>query len=193
MAPFRRNNKKTGLENGLSELVPGYTAPLSLTADGGEKRLPSLQSVHRQSIARETRQRNIHTTKQPPPRSFKTGKPQRKEKIMTAGEGWFHMRSTPMTPALQQDLAILHNRNYLDPKRFYKSSDTTNNTTVQLGTVIEGPTEFYSSRLTKKQRRNHLTDELLAGKDSAYALQKYKQSQQQKMLLTKRRRKRGGR
>ncbi|KAJ2289642.1 rrna-processing protein fcf2, partial [Coemansia sp. RSA 2706] len=36
----------------------------------------------------------------------------------------------------------------------------------EMGTIIEGPTEFYSSRLTKKERRQNLVDELLADKNA---------------------------
>ena len=46
-------------------------------------------------------------------------------------------------------------RNVLDRKRFYKSSDYKKGQLpdrVQVGTVIEGPTEYYSGRLTRKER-----------------------------------------
>lgn len=33
---------------------------------------------------------------------------------------------------------------------------------LQIGTVVEGPTEFYSGRLTKSERKPSLTAELLA-------------------------------
>lgn len=34
--------------------------------------------------------------------------------------------------------------------------------TAQIGTVIEGPTEYFSGRLTKKQRKQTIVDEILA-------------------------------
>lgn len=36
--------------------------------------------------------------------------------------------------------------------------------TAQIGTVIEGPTEYFSARLTKKQRKQTIVDEILADK-----------------------------
>lgn len=52
----------------------------------------------------------------------------------------------------------------LDPKRHYKNN-TTNSLVPQysqVGTIIEGPTEFYSARLSRKERHNTLVDEVLA-------------------------------
>ena len=40
-----------------------------------------------------------------------------------AGDGWFGMESAQNTAEIQADIAILRNRNYLDPKKFCKSSD----------------------------------------------------------------------
>ena len=94
------------------------------------------------------------------------------------------MKPTAVTEELERDMALIRNRNYLDPKRFYKSADNPRpgmKTVVQAGTVIEGPTEFYSSRLTKKQRRSNLVDEVMADPESAqWAQQKYKRMQQEK-------------
>ena len=80
-------------------------------------------------------------------------------------------------------MALIRNRNYLDPKRFYKSADKQQGgkAIVQAGTVIEGPTEFYSSRLSKKQRRSNLVDEVMADPESStWAKQKFKTMQQEK-------------
>ena len=46
---------------------------------------------------------------------------------------------------------------------------------MQVGTVIEGAAEYYSSRLTKKQRRSNITEEILADPDtSTWAKNKFK-------------------
>jgi hypothetical protein len=108
----------------------------------------------------------------------------------SAGKGWFGMAPTAMTEELKTDLAMIRNRSYLDPKRFYKSADK-HNKIVQLGTVIEGPSEYFSSRLTKKQRRSNITEEIMADPSSAdYAKNKFKQmsreqTQQAKMRKQK--------
>jgi hypothetical protein len=85
------------------------------------------------------------------------------------------MTPTPMTDELKTDLAVIRNRTYLDPKKFYKSADK-HHKIVQLGTVIEGAAEYYSARLTKSERRTNFTEEIMADPESAdWAKNKFKQ------------------
>lgn len=55
-------------------------------------------------------------------------------------------------------------RSILDPKRHYKTDSTKTQTPEfsQIGTIIEGPTEFYSSRMLNNDRRKTIADEVLA-------------------------------
>jgi Fcf2 pre-rRNA processing len=103
--------------------------------------------------------------------------------------GWLGFRPTPTSEEVQADIALLRNRNYLDPKSFYKSSDVQSGkrrSIVQVGTVIEGAAEFYSSRLTKKEKRRNVTDEVLADTSlSGYVQNKYRSMQQQKTAANK--------
>ena len=59
-------------------------------------------------------------------------------------------------------------RSVLDPKRHYKRENGKAQTPEfsQIGTIIEGPTEFFSSRLQNKARKQTLVDEVLAGEQS---------------------------
>ena len=99
----------------------------------------------------------------------------------TSGSGWFNMIPSPMSSQLKTDLAIIRNRNYLDPKKFYKTADTFDGKVLQLGTVIEGSNEYYTSRLTKKERRMNLTDEVMADRTvTEYAKRKYRELQAEK-------------
>ena len=85
-----------------------------------------------------------------------------------------------MSDSLKADLSLIRNRNYLDPKKFYKSSDSFNKV-VQLGTVIEGSSEFYTSRLTNKERRANFTEEVMAdGAMASYAKRKFGEVQAEK-------------
>jgi hypothetical protein len=98
----------------------------------------------------------------------------------SAGKGWFGMEPSEMTEQLKTDLAIIRNRAFLDPKKFYKSAEKSHKI-VQVGTVVEGPTEYFSSRLTKKQRRSNITEEIMADQSSAdYAKKKFKQMSREK-------------
>ena len=46
------------------------------------------------------------------------------EREKTKGEKWFHMAAPEITEERKHDLEVLQMRKALDPKRFYKSSDT---------------------------------------------------------------------
>lgn len=92
-----------------------------------------------------------------------------KDKKATAGADWFNLPRTDLTPELRRDLQLLKMRNVLDPKRHYKKSDSKSDVPPfsQVGTIIEGPTEFYNSRLTKKDRKQTLLEEVLAQEESS--------------------------
>lgn len=75
------------------------------------------------------------------------------------------MPAPVVTPELKQDLQLLKLRNVIDPKRHYKKSDTKSKTLpkyFQVGTIVESASEFFSARLTKKERKNRIADELLS-------------------------------
>ena len=59
-------------------------------------------------------------------------------------------------------------RNVLDPKRHYKKNNGKSKipTFSLVGTVIEGPTEFYSSRIPNKERKKTFVEEVLDAEDS---------------------------
>lgn len=82
----------------------------------------------------------------------------------SAGRKWFDMESQELTAEARRDFALLRMRNYLDPKKFYKTSDHTKKLPkhFQMGVVIEGAHEFKSARLTKKERQQTFTDEIMA-------------------------------
>ncbi|KAF5943165.1 hypothetical protein HYC85_020807 [Camellia sinensis] len=50
-------------------------------------------------------------------------------------------------------------RSVIDPKRHYKKGDSKSRT---VGTVIESASDFFTGRLTKKERKATLADELLS-------------------------------
>ena len=60
---------------------------------------------------------------------------------------WFNLPATQITDEVKRDLRLLRLRGVMDPKRFYKSADHTKFPKYfQFGTVVEGPTEFYSGQ-----------------------------------------------
>ncbi|GES90456.1 deoxynucleotidyltransferase terminal-interacting protein 2-like [Rhizophagus clarus] len=92
-----------------------------------------------------------------------------KQKIResTTGPGWFDMKKPEITPEIKRDLQIIKLRNVLDPKRFYKKDDSKGLPKYfEIGTIKEGPAEFYSSRIPRKERKQTIADELLANEQS---------------------------
>ena len=55
-------------------------------------------------------------------------------------------------------------RSVLDPKRFYKKMDSKSDVPAfsQVGTIIEGPTEYFSGRINNKDRKRTFVEEVLA-------------------------------
>lgn len=110
--------------------------------------------------------------------------PTTQEKKATAGSDWFNLPRTDVTPELKRELQILRMRDVLDPKRHYKkeSSRAIIPEYSQVGTLIEGPTEFYSARIPNSQRKRSLVEEILEGeRGSARFKTKYKEVQAKKM------------
>jgi hypothetical protein len=198
----RRNRRKKIPTEGnvLTKLLPGYTAPMRLNTSSLDKYRPAggIKALQRQAERSDistkgfvkeatnahaqimqTKTTELSTSKYANAyASFKKGTKRAPEK--TAGAGWFDMKPTPMSEELKADMAVIRNRNYLDPKKFFKSADKFSSI-VQVGTVIEGSAEFYSSRLTKKQRRSNLTEEIMADPASAdYARNKFRSMAQEK-------------
>lgn len=69
-----------------------------------------------------------------------------------------------MTPEFKRDLQLLRMRSVLDPKRHYKkeSGKAKPPEFSQVGTIIEGPTEFFSARIAKKDRKKTFVEEAMA-------------------------------
>lgn len=109
------------------------------------------------------------------------------------------MPKTKVTAELKRDLQLLRMRNVLDPKRHYKKeSGNAVPEYSQTGTIVEGPSEFFKSRIVKKDRKQTFVQEALSGEQSSGRFKnKYNQIQQAKTsgkkahynrLLAKRRR-----
>ncbi|KAK7747105.1 dTDP-fucopyranose mutase [Diatrype stigma] len=100
-----------------------------------------------------------------------------------AGPSWYNLPKTDLTPELKRDLQILKMRDILDPKRFYRkdSSKAAVPEYSQVGTLVEGPTEWHSARMTKRERKRTLLDEVLENEDATKRFKsKYGQIQEAK-------------
>ncbi|KAF2750291.1 Fcf2-domain-containing protein, partial [Sporormia fimetaria CBS 119925] len=141
----------------LPKLNPGHIADTSLRTEGSITRVdPSklVRSEHR--VLAE----GIKKIEDP----IQLKKQKLVEKQETAGANWFNMPKTDLTPELRRDLQLLKMRSVLDPKRHYKKMDSKSDVPAfsQVGTIIEGPTEYYTSRINNKDRKRTFVEEVLA-------------------------------
>ncbi|XP_044746749.1 deoxynucleotidyltransferase terminal-interacting protein 2 [Coccinella septempunctata] len=99
----------------------------------------------------------------PPLSKRKLKKLRKEEKEKTKGDKWFGLPATELTEEVKRDLELLQMRSVLDPKHFYKK----NHMKVlpkyfQVGKVEDTPLDFYNNRLTKKDRKKTLVEELMS-------------------------------
>ncbi|GIK06530.1 hypothetical protein Aspvir_002180 [Aspergillus viridinutans] len=101
----------------------------------------------------------------------------------TAGADWFHLPKTELTTELKRDLQLIRMRSVLDPKRHYKKEGGKAQPPKysQLGTIIEGPTEFFSGRIAKKDRKKTFVEDALASeRETKRFASKYREIQSSK-------------
>ncbi|XP_015113866.1 deoxynucleotidyltransferase terminal-interacting protein 2 [Diachasma alloeum] len=100
-----------------------------------------------------------------------------RERERSKGKKWFNLPATEMTDEVKHDLEIIQMRSVLDPKQFYKKNDVKALPKFfQIGKVVDSPLDFYHGRLTKKERKRTIVDELMADAEFAkYNKRKYKE------------------
>jgi hypothetical protein len=185
------NNLKTmSKSNTLSEAIPGYIAPFGLDSSSLDHHKNAKRKLKTETIAVSNAPTTVISNKPTfASKNFKLAKadPANLSKSASnAGSGWFNFEATSNSQSLQADIAVIRNRNYLDPKKFYKSSDFSKKGSkmVQLGTVIEGSMEsVFSNRLAKKQRKSNVMEEVMGevfGSKDAYVKKKFTNMQREK-------------
>ncbi|XP_052113988.1 rRNA-processing protein fcf2 [Arachis duranensis] len=114
----------------------------------------------------------------PPNDPRKLNKLLRKQAKDTAGKDWYWNGILTLLLCL-----LLQLRSALDPKRHYKKGESKSKALpkyFQVGTVVEDASEFYSERLTKKERKATIADELLSDqKLAAYRKRKVREIEEQ--------------
>ncbi|KAJ8734275.1 hypothetical protein PYW07_014826 [Mythimna separata] len=108
----------------------------------------------------------------------------RKEREKTKGPGWFNLPAPEVTEELKNDLQVLKMRSALDPKHFYKKNDMeVLPKYFQVGRIMDSALDHVNERLTKKQRKRTMVDELLADAE----FQKYNKKKFKEIVDEKRR------
>lgn len=91
----------------------------------------------------------------------------------TAGSQWFNLPKTSLTPEFKREWQLLRMRGLLDPKNQKKALRTAAPEYSHVGKVIAGPTDFYSARLTRKERKATLSEEMIGAVDGQKLRTKY--------------------
>ncbi|KAJ8681443.1 hypothetical protein QAD02_017230 [Eretmocerus hayati] len=109
----------------------------------------------------------------------------KREREKTKGKKWFNLPAPEMTEEVKHDLEVIQMRSVLDPKHFYKKNDIKALPKYfHIGKVIDSPLDFYNSRLTKKERKRTIVDELMADAEfSKFNKRKYKEIIDEKRKL----------
>merc|ERR1711892_12139 len=88
------------------------------------------------------------------------------KKKETAGKRWFDMGRVEMDEQMKNDVKLLKYRQVWESSTKAKKSDRRGAAPFfQVGTIMDSAENFYSSRLTKKQRGATLVDQLMADVD----------------------------
>ncbi|OVA09849.1 Fcf2 pre-rRNA processing [Macleaya cordata] len=128
----------------------------------------------------------------PPNDPKKLNKLSRKQLKDTAGKNWFDMPAPTITPEIKKDFQILKLRSVMDPKRHYKKADMKSKELPKyfqaslrnVGTVIESASDFFSGRLTKKERKATLAEEILSDRTLGdYRKRKVREIEKQKNVV----------
>ena len=196
---INNNNQKKNQSNELTEIIPGYIAPMALDSsslDIYKQRKGSQRKEISTSMSSINTKPSDFVSK-----NFKLAKADpsvTQRNKSNAGSSWFGFEATPNSSSLQADISIIRNRNYINPKKFYKSSDfgkKGEKRMVQLGTVIEGSMEsVHTNRLTKKQRKDNVLEEVMGETFDTkhdYVKKKYTNMQREKTLAQSKARGRG--
>ncbi|KAH7122529.1 rRNA-processing protein FCF2 [Dendryphion nanum] len=143
------------------KLDTGYIADNNLKTKGSITRLDHSKLVDQKALALANGYKKIVDPVQ-------LTKQRQQEKKASAGASWFNLPKTDLTPELRRDLQLLKMRSILDPKRFFKKSDSKGGVPEfsQVGTVIEGPTDYYNGRINNKDRKRTFVEEVLAQEEA---------------------------
>lgn len=100
-----------------------------------------------------------------------------------AGADWAHMPRTNLTPELKRDLQMLKMRDVIaqGKQHFKKDSRQGYPQFCQVGTIIAGATDGANARLTRKQRKRTIVEEVLADEKAHKFKNKFHQIQEKKM------------
>jgi hypothetical protein len=169
--------------NDLTSLIPGYIAPMTLNSSSLD-----VYRCGRSELITQAQFSDSSTKHwmQPTHR-----KPASDPTTITTTKSRFGYDPTK-EDSLKSDIHVLRNRQYWNRQTFYKKADKSlvlDSSCMlqrfQVGTVIEGTGEFFSSRLTKAQRKQTILQEIMMESDVKNRYVRWQQEKQQQQASTK--------
>jgi hypothetical protein len=135
---------------------------------------PHLEQILRRSLVGDAyRQGAPNERKQLRKRS------KRQQSARVSGKGWFNLKSAPLTADNKRELQMLQLRPYIFKDRHIKTDRQGTPKFFQVGRVLSGAHEFYSSRIPKREQKRTFVEELISDKSfTDYAKKKYAEKQQ---------------
>ncbi|KAM0340337.1 hypothetical protein ACHAPU_010550 [Fusarium lateritium] len=165
-------NAEQRLKNGPASGIASTTSTAVVPAVAGD-----LVADAKQQNSSDSSSKKDGLTVRAPPQPLSGLKVKDKS---TAGSDWFDLPKTNMTPEFKREWQALRMRGILDPKHQKKSLRASAPQYSQVGEIIAGPTEFFSARLTNKERKGTMLEEITRGIDNHKFTDKYAGIQKQK-------------
>eukprot|EP00826_Nyctotherus_ovalis_P003972 TRINITY_DN10824_c0_g1_i5.p2 TRINITY_DN10824_c0_g1~~TRINITY_DN10824_c0_g1_i5.p2 ORF type:complete len:128 (-),score=50.89 TRINITY_DN10824_c0_g1_i5:141-524(-) len=100
----------------------------------------------------------------------------------------FNMPMKELDEEMKDVVRAVQLRSYITPHKYFNPHTTAKLPKYfQVGTVVAGPTDFRDKRLTKRERKQNLAEELLADDEAlGYTKEKYKEVQTEREAISKR-------
>ncbi|KAK8076401.1 nucleolus protein required for cell viability [Apiospora phragmitis] len=155
------------------------TKPAKLdVAKASSSAQPAKTSTTEEAVAKEPTPSSELVLHIPPPRVSKKDRATKTD----AGASWYNLPRTDLTPQLKRDLQLLKMRDVLDSKRHYKKDNSRGIPEYShVGTMIEGRTEYFTNRVTKKDKKRTLLESVMDQENSTKRFKsKYGQIQEAK-------------
>lgn len=100
-----------------------------------------------------------------------------------AGSDWYNLPKTDLTPELRRDLQVLKMRDVVAAgKQFFRKDNKKDSVPeyCQVGTIIAGATDGSNNRLTRKERKRTIVEEVLSTANTSKFKSKYQDIQEKK-------------
>ncbi|KAK7961019.1 hypothetical protein PG996_011660 [Apiospora saccharicola] len=170
-----RLTAKTSAQNATSLTKP---AKLDVAKTSSSTQPTKPATAAEEAVAKEPTPSSELVFNIPPPRVPKKDRATKTD----VGASWYNLPRTDLTPQLKRDLQLLKMRDVLDSKRHYKKDNSRGIPEYShVGTMVEGRTEYFTNRVTKKDKKRTLLESVMDQEKSTQRFKsKYGQIQEAK-------------